>query len=182
MTNTNSLWVLNQRTQLPQEIIPSLLSPQRSQWKKHPRIGTVDIFFTYHEYLRQTSLSLKTSLELLLNENQASTVNLDKIKTIAGELIHHTRHHHSIEDKHYFPSIMRQFPQLERGLNMLDADHDMIVSHLNQIEIIASNMPSVKNSTEWLNQLHQHVAILATILPRHFQDEEEIIIPALLQS
>lgn len=174
------------REALPGEIVANLLSPKRNVWHKHPQmIARSQIFFDYHQLLTGMSRELTRKLENFLdNTNQAnihqvSATNAVEVDQIVAQLLQHTHHHHDIEDMFYFPRLKQKFPQIARGIDLLDNDHKELMGTLKAIEAIKVRQTSDNNRYDAFARLYTEMAKLARLFPRHFHDEEDIIIPAL---
>ena len=94
--------------------------------------------------------------------------------------------HHNVEDQHYFPVFARAEPRLKRGFEILDLDHHTI--H----EGLESNAETANAFLEALqqNEDKQRFAAddyadantrLVAMLDRHLADEEDLIIPLILE-
>lgn len=93
--------------------------------------------------------------------------------------------HHHIEDDHYFPIFRRADSRLARGFEMLENDHDALS---------ASIQDSVNAANDFLRALNaepadvqpaadayiQSGAILLRGLILHLDDEEDLIVPLIL--
>ncbi|NIB40814.1 hypothetical protein HBA55_14530 [Pseudomaricurvus alkylphenolicus] len=174
---------LYSREALPPEIVSTLLSPRREQWGRHQSmLARSQIFFDYHRLLSEESQRLTQELISLLDYgnlffvNEQTCLNLDQN---LKNLLHHTHHHHNIEDQLYFPRLKRQFPQIKRGIDLLDNDHKELLLLLDRIESFDLTRLKPSNRYEQLARLHAEVSQLAAVFPRHFHDEEDLIIPAL---
>ena len=93
--------------------------------------------------------------------------------------------HHQIEDMHYFPTFAKAEKGLQRGFDILDSDHHVI--H----EALERNMETANGFLRALQQNEDSKrfaadayasenARLVAMLTRHLADEEDIIIPLIL--
>ncbi|MCO6385577.1 hemerythrin domain-containing protein [Aliihoeflea sp. 40Bstr573] len=93
--------------------------------------------------------------------------------------------HHNIEDHHYFPIFARVETRLKRGFDILDADHHLIHDALEMNAQTANAfLQALTGDTD-----AQHYAAdayadqnsrLVAMLARHLDDEEDLIIPLIL--
>lgn len=97
--------------------------------------------------------------------------------------------HHRIEDGHYFPALRAAQPELAKGFDLLAADHEHIHESLLALVaaargFLASVGPEASGSAEDQRAALAHCAAatgqLERRLVRHFEDEEDLIIPVLL--
>lgn len=99
-------------------------------------------------------------------------------------LIAHLRGHHEIEDFHYFPVFREQEPRLARGFDTLTADHvalqrdiDAALAALREL-LVAAELPSAQHAAERFIQAN---AQLGRRVKRHLVDEEDLVVPLLLE-
>jgi len=92
--------------------------------------------------------------------------------------------HHYIEDHHYFPIFRRADGRLARGFDVLEADHaelhyniDLTVEAANVLLRSMSDVESVKRNGE---DFAQTSGVLMKGLTRHLDDEEDLIVPLIL--
>lgn len=93
--------------------------------------------------------------------------------------------HHSIEDHHYFPVFRAADARLARGFDILDADHVMIDRFIHELaeagmaldRAIASRGPTDAES----ERLTQRFIATLGALTRHLDDEEDLIVPLILE-
>lgn len=93
--------------------------------------------------------------------------------------------HHNIEDHHYFPIFARVETRLKRGFEILDADHHLIHEALERnaesangfIRALAEDEDRQRFAADaYASENERLVAMLA----RHLDDEEDLIIPLIL--
>ncbi len=80
--------------------------------------------------------------------------------------------HHEGEDRHLFPAIAEQYPQLRDTLHQLRQDHSMI-AHLVaglQAAVVRTAPPA---------ELHRHLEGVAAIMESHFGYEERRLLTVL---
>ncbi|WP_193369416.1 hemerythrin domain-containing protein [Pelagibius marinus] len=104
-----------------------------------------------------------------------------RLRLLLGEL----NGHHQVEDHHYFPVFRRAEPSLERGFDALDRDHVTLHADLHATAEAANALlqalarrPDVEapaaayaeTSARLLRRMH-----------RHLDDEEDLVIPLLIE-
>lgn len=94
--------------------------------------------------------------------------------------------HHNIEDHHYFPIFARVETRLKRGFDILDADHHLIHDALEMnaqaangfLQALSGDADAQRYAADaYTDQNTRLVAMLA----RHLDDEEDLIIPLILE-
>ncbi len=91
--------------------------------------------------------------------------------------------HHHIEDEAYFPKLVVMDARLERGFEILDADHKAIDKHLNDFVNSANALISahaddrLEKGAPFLDTLER----LQGFLHRHLVDEEDLVVPVILK-
>ena len=89
--------------------------------------------------------------------------------------------HHHIEDDHYFPQFKRVFPRLARPVDLLDGDHRVLEESLDAMERHLNALSAERVDRDAVGRALDDARELDCILGRHLADEEDIVIPALLQ-
>ncbi|SCG76542.1 hemerythrin domain-containing protein [Micromonospora coxensis] len=80
--------------------------------------------------------------------------------------------HHEGEDRHLFPAIAEQYPQLRDTLRYLQQDHSMIAHLLGGLQAaVARGAPPA--------ELHRHLEGVAAIMESHFRYEERQLLTVL---
>jgi hypothetical protein len=99
--------------------------------------------------------------------------------------------HHQIEDFHYFPAFRRTEPQLAAGFDRLERDHaelgvriEAALAALGELRaaVQRSARPSEGSTAELAAARYvAAAAALCSELTRHLDDEENLVIPLLLE-
>lgn len=92
--------------------------------------------------------------------------------------------HHGVEDEHYFPLFRAADHRLGRGFDILDADHHVIDGLIHELAADANALAAALKGTGEIARAAETLAarLHKTLggLIRHLDDEEEIIIPLIL--
>ena len=183
-------WQVEQRKGLPAVIKDLLLPLERDQWSQHARYGgKASFFMQYHGDLLATAAYLKQSLQTLLDSSQLvfNWQHLKEPLSAAQYLVDRAHNHHSIEEQVYFPQFRKIMPQLSKGIDLLDKDHQSLDLALDDLSTKVMNMVMTMNQEDIIDKqqvkaLTDNVLHLQRILQRHLHDEEEVIIPIFLLS
>lgn len=173
------------RKGLPTSVQETLLESTRSEWQNHPRFGgKANFFMTIHRDLLDGAARLSRGLEHLLDVppgDIGETVARMNLLPFSENLIGFAHHHHEIEDHAYFPLFAILYPELNRGLSLLDGDHKKLDAALDDTQVALVKLSGAAVTRDQLAALHIGSQGLENILNRHIWDEEEVIIPIFLR-
>lgn len=183
--NLPDLHVLTRR-ELPADIQSTLLESTRSEWRNHPRFhGKASMLMGNHRKLLDGTVQLTGAIRQLLDiadSEVAEVMERSGILRFAEGLVSFAHHHHEIEDHGYFPQIEQMYPQLQRGLALLDGDHKVLDEALDGTQASLLTLKRTERATrDSLVNLLNGAETLEKILGRHIWDEEEIITPVFLR-
>ncbi|WP_348630710.1 hemerythrin domain-containing protein [Mesorhizobium sp. M8A.F.Ca.ET.208.01.1.1] len=93
--------------------------------------------------------------------------------------------HHNVEDYQYFPAFAKAEPRLKRGFDILDADHHTIHEGLERNAEAANAFIRTLQESEDKQRFAADAyadenSRLIAMLTRHLADEEDLIIPLIL--
>ena len=92
--------------------------------------------------------------------------------------------HHNVEDVHYFPLFRSWDARLGRGFDILDGDHRQIHAMIALLASTAQDLHlAVQTKADGRGPLERLAARwedLTTALGRHLDDEEDLVLPLLL--
>lgn len=176
---------VRKRMRLPDSVQETLLESTRSEWQNHPRYGgKANFFMTIHRDLLDGAAQLTQRIEQLLDvppsdiREAAARMN---ILPFSKSLIGFAHHHHEIEDQSYFPQFALLYPELNRGLSLLDGDHKVLDAALDDMQNALNELSTGDVSHDDLSALKNGGQALEAVLNRHIWDEEELIIPIFLR-
>jgi predicted glycoside hydrolase/deacetylase ChbG (UPF0249 family) len=103
-------------------------------------------------------------------------------------LIAHLDGHHRIEDHHYFPAFRSAEPRLASGFEALVADHhalqrdiDAALASLAALTAAADAQADGAAAVRAAEQFVRDSAGLYAKLVRHLSDEEDLVVPLMLE-
>jgi iron-sulfur cluster repair protein YtfE (RIC family) len=92
--------------------------------------------------------------------------------------------HHQVEDLHFFPAFQAAEARLARGFDVLEADHRVIHEAINGAVATANAFIAAPAEADALRRSGDQYAAagdaLLAKLTRHLRDEEDLIIPLIL--
>ncbi len=177
---------LNHRTGWPDDLRLLIDRYSREVWPTHPNLGELSKFWLgRHDMFRELNGALLSASDHLkageVPADQFRAWFLPRIRFFLQQL----NGHHMIEDHQYFPLLTRTEPKLARGFDILENDHEMIHEGLLTLQDAGNGLAQAlagppdrvgfaaetmsDSLTGFLKRLH-----------RHLDDEEDLIIPLLL--
>jgi hypothetical protein len=163
----------------------------RAQLERHPRAAwrtdpspTARLWLEIHDGFRRES----DGLVALLDEHRGRRAA--ELAVVSGRrldsLIARLRGHHEIEDFEYFPAFRALEPKLAPGLDMLASDHARLQRLVDAALAARSELLAAVEhdtaATPWaIDRYASRTGELCRALGRHLHDEEELVIPLLLE-
>ncbi len=175
---------LSDRTGLPDALRVLLSAYPRESWEDHGNFGEMVRFWLQrHLMFRQVMVRLAEDAEALLDRRIEVEAYAPGLSRFGGFLLEQLHVHHQVEDTHYFPRLITLDARLERGFEMLEADHQAIDGLLSRFADSANAVlraeGDVRDATAAFHREHR---AFQTLLVRHLTDEEELIVPVILET
>ena len=175
------------RSGLPDEIAYLRANYPKPEWRSHANYGELaDYWLRVHDSLREHGRQLDRATQAF----RASLSDADQFQRAFvpsfNHFLQHLAGHHQIEDQAYFPKFRALDPRMAAGFDVLEKDHVLIHETL---------LASVEGARGMIAELAQggdarlravdayaaHSARLLELLLRHLADEEDLVIPAMLE-
>ena len=177
--------------------------PQR-QWpaerdlllSRHPREGwasraSLDVAFwlEVHRRFRQEC----DAIERLADDYRRQKLPLRDLAVVVAPrlsgLVTDLHGHHQVEDFHYFPVFRRLAPSLASGIDVLERDHTELEQHsvaargaLRELRAaLGHGDTKAANAMLAAQQLVAAASRLCSRIGRHLDDEEDLVVPLLLE-
>lgn len=177
---------LERRAGLPADLLYLLAKYPRESWAGHNNIhGLASMWLQRHDMFRELGGVLTTAIaDYREGRNDARAFAgffAPRLEFFLGQL----NGHHQVEDLHYFPAFARAENRLKRGFDILDGDHHHIHDALETNAETANAFLRALGGGEdrqrfaadaYAGQNERLVAMLA----RHLDDEEDLIVPLIL--
>lgn len=178
---------LGVRARLPDDLETWLPRYPRGDWEAHQRFeGLAKFWIDRHGMFRQLTALITAETEALIAGDREPASFAPRLMRYGSLLIQELHGHHHVEDAHYFPAMARLAPPLARGFRLLHADHealDPLLADLtdatNAILGQAAEGPKEKTS-EMAMAYMDRANDFSHLMERHLTDEEDLIIPVLL--
>ncbi|HET7924744.1 MAG TPA: hemerythrin domain-containing protein [Rhodanobacteraceae bacterium] len=174
----------------PAELTFLLERHPRSTWPT-ARSASVAFWLDVHERLRRDAAGLVAAGD----DYRGGRSSPAQLAVIAAPrlrgLVAATQGHHQIEDFSYFPEFRRAEPRLAAGFDRLEREHaglnrniDAALAALAELRSAAEHAPVPASSSSLKLAAQRYVeaaAILSAELLRHLHDEENLVVPLLLE-
>ncbi len=177
MTDTDL--ILTARSGLPEALRCLVEEIPREGWQAHPQFGgMVEFWLERHMMFRRLLAVLEADAQSLQDGRLSFQTYAPRLSRYGGMLLNELHGHHQIEDQHYFPLLARLDPRVERGFDLLEADHQ-------EMDALLHGMAGAANAVlagGAAGAFSDHLAGFERLLNRHLEDEEEIVVPVILKS
>lgn len=179
--------VLEARASLPDDLCYLLEKYPRESWDAHPNVhGMAQMWLQRHGMFRELGGILTGAIadyrEGRTDARQFAQFFAPRLNFFLGNL----DGHHNVEDQHYFPVFARVESRLKRGFDILDSDHHLIHDALERNAATANEfLRALEGDDDARRRAADAYAgeneRLVTMLARHLDDEEDLIIPLILE-
>jgi hypothetical protein len=164
--------------------------------ERHPRASwagaassSAAFWLEVHEHLRRDAAGLLVaSDDYRRSPAQLAVVAAPRLRGLIGAM----HGHHQIEDFHYFPAFRQAEPQLAAGFDRLEREHSSLGSRvaaalaaLDELHaaVARSAEPDASSTLELATERYvSAAAALCRELARHLDEEEDLVVPLLLES
>lgn len=179
---------LDTRPGLPRDQRFLLELHPRSTWDGHDNLGELMRFWlSRHDGFREMGAGLDSLISDFREGNVSATdlapLLVPRLQVFLGEL----HHHHLIEDHHYFPVFMAAERRMVRGFELLENDHEVIHARIEAVaesanallrDLGGSDGDRVRRAADAYG--HESGRLISGLM-RHLSDEEDLIVPLVLE-
>jgi len=158
----------------------------RDTWTGHANLGEwVQFWLERHGVFRELGAMMNDACAQLQNQ-QISVGEFDPWFTPRLEFFFgHLDLHHRIEEFHIFPAFARAEPALQHGFTLLESDHQEIHLLVDALQEAATRLAAtgeaggdqIRRAAE---DTTRELAALSRALMAHLDDEEDLIVPIVL--
>ncbi|MCC0015367.1 MAG: hemerythrin domain-containing protein [Rhodobiaceae bacterium] len=167
----------------------------REGWSAHANFGPLTQFWLErHAVFRKLMAQLHADAHACADREIDPIRYAPRLSRFGGLFVGQLHEHHHVEDDHYFPILAARERALQRGFDLLDADHHAIAGTLDAFTrdanavLTSAGAPATQGTLPDEAALAGQAARFAEtlerfdrLLVRHLEDEEEIIVPVLLK-
>jgi iron-sulfur cluster repair protein YtfE (RIC family) len=159
----------------------------RATWAGHANLGQLARFWLQrHEMFRRLDEIIRSGTEAALERRMEAAAFNSWLSGQLGWLLWQLEEHHQVEDHHYFPLFRRAAPRLAAGFELLERDHVALHAGIGGIigranAVLAHEAPGRAAFRADLARFRDAQVDLGRELIRHLADEEDLVIPLLLE-
>ena len=186
MTDLTDPLHLLTRPGLPEDLRYLVAKYPREDWQAHENIhGMANMWLQRHAMFRELGGILDNAIgdyrEGRKTAREFAGFFAPRLNFFLGNL----DGHHNVEDQHYFPVFAKAETRLKRGFDILDGDHHLIHDALERnAETANAFLRALEESEDRQRYAADAYAAentgLIAMLKRHLDDEEDLIIPLIL--
>lgn len=177
---------LENRTALPDGVAFLLADYPRGVWEGHPNNGQwCQFWLQRHQMFRDFSAALVDACEQLADAKvEAAAFHewfVPRVNFHFGEI----DTHHKVEEYHYFPALAQADAKMARGIALLECDHRtihdlLLTAHAGVVVLDGAIRDAPAEIASAAPRARDALAALGDGLGRHLDDEEDIIVPLIL--
>jgi len=177
---------LARRSGWPEDLRVMLTRYPREQWDAHPNLGAMARFWlSRHAMFRELSAAIEG---ITMNFRAGQLPPAEFARQFVPRLqfmLDQLNVHHQIEDLHYFPIFQAADARLARGFDVLEGDHHHIHGDMARTaETANALLQALQGDADRLRHCTDDYAdasgVLLKGLIRHLDDEEDLIVPLIL--
>ena len=177
---------LVRRSGWPEDLRVLVARYPREQWDAHPNLGEMARFWlSRHAMFRELSTAIEQIAALFragrIPPQEFARQFVPRLQFMIDQL----NVHHQIEDLHYFPIFRAADERLARGFDVLEGDHHHIHADMARTaETANALLHSLQGGGDTMVRCSDDYAdasgVLLKGLVRHLDDEEDLIVPLIL--
>jgi len=175
---------LETRRKLPEHLRVLAEKYPRDGWETHSNFDQMTRFWLdRHLMFRDLMQKVQDQTQAYL-DGQAPRFGPD-IARYTGFFLNQLHGHHNIEDHHYFPVFNQLDSRLIRAFDILDSDHHALDGHIHGLadktNAVLQRIQAGQDARIAADALLDAQVGFDRFLNRHLFDEEEIIVPLVLE-
>jgi iron-sulfur cluster repair protein YtfE (RIC family) len=183
--NTEAL-ALARRSGWPEDLRVLIARFPREQWQGHANLGEmVRFWLSRHDMFRELAVmvqAIETQFRAgALTPAEFPRAFVPRLQFLLSQL----DAHHQVEDLHYFPLLRAADKRLARGFDVLENDHTAIHADMAATAETANALLRALAQPDALKRCGDNYAqasgALIKGLVRHLDDEEDLIVPLILE-
>jgi hypothetical protein len=174
------------RAGLPEDLKLVLARYPREVWTGHANLGEMATFWlSRHAMFRELGTMLDEAATRFREGDIEARPFAGFFAPRLQFFLQQLHLHHHVEDDHYFPIFRRADARLVSGFDMLDSDHDALAASIEDSVAAANRFLRALGSAPAdlapaAEGYAQSGGVLLRGLMRHLDDEEDLIVPLIL--
>ena len=167
---------------LPDDFIWLLPHYPRDGWMAHANMGGHTRFWlSLHRSFRRAA----THVERLNAEWREGRIPTDAFRQAMAPAMQRflgaLEHHHQMEDHVFFPKFIAAERRIARGIDLLETDHHAIDATIHETVAAANALLGHEGDARREGEAYAlRSEALTSLMRRHLDDEEEIVMPLIL--
>ncbi len=158
----------------------------KGEWARHVNFGELCNFWLHvHESLRAEGAAVERIIADFREGRLDARAFPGRFVPALNQFLGHLDGHHRIEDAVYFPKFRALDLRMQRGFDLLETDHHVIHAALEttvgSARGLLASLNQPQRDARAADEHAAHAATLTALLLRHLADEEDLVIPALLE-
>ena len=176
---------LASRSGWPDDLRVLIARYPREQWQGHANLGEMARFWlSRHDMFRELAAMIR-AIETQFRDGTLQPAEFPRQFVPRLQfLLQQLGVHHQIEDLHYFPIFRAADERLARGFDVLEGDHHAIHADMAAAADAANALlRALAGKSDALKQSDDYAAASGALLKgliRHLDDEEDLIVPLIL--
>lgn len=174
------------RTGLPDDLLVLAARYPRETWQGHKNLGELARFWLdRHGMFRELGGALAEGAADFREERVESEPFIRWLAPRFNFFLRELHNHHMVEDHHYFPHFRDADRRLTRGFDILDTDHATIDRLIHELAEAGTTLDAALRGGKDLPaaraKLSERFDGTLHALLRHLDDEEDLIVPLILE-
>ena len=171
---------------MPPEMGELLTLYPRDGWEAHPGFrDRTRHWLGAHQMFRRLANIVRTDCERFLDGARAPEDFAPRLHHFGGALVGNLKGHHGWEDYEFFPELSAADPRFDRGLEILEKDHEALDEVLERFTDVAlaairQTQGDAEGVRASVGRLHGTAEVIEAFLNRHLGDEEDLAVPIIL--
>ena len=184
-TDTDML-ALARRSGWPEDLRVLIARYPREQWEGHDNLGEMARFWLSRHAMFRELAGMIQAIETQFRDGKLKPAEFSGLFVPRLQfLLSQLEVHHQIEDLHYFPIFRAADERLVRGFDVLEGDHHAIHADMAATaETANALLRALTGNADALKKCGDDHAVasgaLLKGLIRHLDDEEDLIVPLIL--
>ncbi|MEE4011725.1 hemerythrin domain-containing protein [Roseibium sp. FZY0029] len=173
-------------TAMPADMRILLDAYPRDTWEAHPGFKEkTSNWLGAHVMFRQLAELVHLETQAYLEKLRDPDAFAARLSRYGDLLVRNLHGHHTWEDKRYFPELCEADPRFEKGLEILEKDHEALDTMLFGFSRTANRAIKLvqldeAQAREEAGKLQPVTETIEKLLSRHLSDEEELAVPIIL--
>jgi hypothetical protein len=157
----------------------------REVWQGHANLGAMAQFWlSRHDMFREIGTALEQSATAFREGTATAEHFRAWFPSRLQFFLQQLHAHHQVEDLHYFPVFQAADARLAHGFDVLESDHSVIHHQIDAtVEAANTFLRTPVNDDALRGTAERYAAAsdaLLRLLTRHLNDEEDLIVPLIL--